>query len=141
MTKNTPGHFFDSFHTVDPAVIDIENGKALVKSLGTVNASFHLEKRRYDRVADVVMVTRLEYSTEGWRITAREGVYRRSQIVPATPAELVDEVDTAERRSACRHLDWLAEYGGKSFDRNVLGFDTPDGVAAFLRDGEKWLSD
>lgn len=139
MTKKTPGKFFDSFHTVSPAVIDIRGSKALTKSLGTVNASFELEGRRYDCVVDVVMMTRLEYSTEGWRITTREAIYRRDRIVPATPPELVNQVNVPERRMPCRNLDWLAEHGGKSFDRNVLGFDRPEGAAAFLAKGREWL--
>lgn len=140
MTKKTPGKFFDSFHTVSPAVIDIRNGKALTKSLGTVNASFELESRRYDCVVDVVMVTRLEYSAEGWRITTREAIYRRDRIVPATPSELVGEVNDPRRRISCRNLDWLADHGGKSFDRSVLGFDKPEGAAAFLKEGKEWLN-
>lgn len=85
------------------------------------------------------MVTRLEYSTEGWRITTREAIYRRDRIVPATPPELVNEVNIPERRFSCRNLDWLAEHGGKSFDRSVLGFDRPQGAAAFLEEGKKWF--
>ena len=85
------------------------------------------------------MVTRLEYSTEGWRITTREAIYRRDRIVPAIPPELVRQVDTPERRVTCRNIDWLAEHGGKSFDRNVLGFDEPEGAAAFLAKGKEWL--
>lgn len=139
MTKHTPGKFFDSFHAVSPAVIDIRNAKALTKSLGTVNASFELGTQRYDCVVDVVMVTRLEYSSEGWRITTREAIYRRDRIVPATPPVLVDQVNIPERRFSCRNLNWLAEHGGKSFDKNVLGFDRPDGAATFIEKGKEWL--
>lgn len=140
MTKRTPHSFFDSFHTVSPAVIDIKGSKALTKSLSTVNASFELNDLRYDCIVDVVMVTRLEYSTEGWRIMTREAIYRRDRVIPATPPELIKEINIPERRVVCRNLDWLAHHGGNSFDRNVLGFDRPDEAAAFTQRGEAWLN-
>lgn len=140
MTKNTPGKFFDSFHTVTPAVIDVKSKKALTKSLATVNASFELAHRRWDCVVDVVMITRLEFSEKGWRIVGREAIYRRDRIYPSTPQELVDEVNRdPDRRPSCRNLDWLAHHGGKAFDRNVLGFDRPEGASVFSKKGEEWL--
>jgi hypothetical protein len=77
-------------------MIYIKHGKALTKSLGTVNASVELDKRQHDCIVGVVMVTRLEYSTEGWCITTREATCRRDRIIPATPPELIKEVNIPE---------------------------------------------
>lgn len=87
------------------------------------------------------MVTRLAFSKDGWRITSREAIYRRDRILPATPPELVKEVNNGQRRVACRNLDWLAHHGGKSFDRNVLGFDKPEGAAEFPRKEQEWFNE
>lgn len=63
-------------------MIGVKGSEAFTKFLASVNASFELDGRRYDCVVNVVMVTTLQSSSEGWRITNREDIDSRDRFFP-----------------------------------------------------------
>lgn len=128
-------------HWIFPTALKINGDRALVESPAAIFDRLTFEGVEFDSFQYCRFVSRLVRTAAGWRLASFEGIYQRDHLRSVNPAEPlpVDWKVIATLRPSYKFLAYTRLRRGYKVDRELLGDDRPDLLAAFYAREQRWL--
>jgi hypothetical protein len=134
-------------HLVTPAVIHIQEDRAIVESTCTIKLRLNECGQEYDLTSHVRLVYTVERSNSSapWKILSLGTIYERDSLAPASPSvhtslAFSTDTDSPPRRDSYRSLCWLLEQRGFEIKPDLPGTDLPKTVDEVMSRLFQWLS-
>ena len=128
-------------HWIFPTALKINGDRALVESPAAIFDRLTFEGVEFDSFQYCRFVSRLVRTAAGWRLASFEGIYQRDHLRSVNPGEPlpVDWKVIATLRPSYKFLAYTRLRRGYKVDRELLGDDRPDLLAAFYAREQRWL--
>ncbi len=130
-----------NFHEMGPAVVTINQGRAIAETACTLHGFYNFNGVDVTSTGFVRLLWRAQRLDDRWLIAGLRSVYIRDMLQPCNPSQRItlDEAELATYRPSYRYLTATLKYLGRDPKHDLPGFDRPETVAA-LRGAEKsWL--
>ncbi len=140
-TKNNWRTDAINFHEMGPAIVTINNERALAETACTLHGFYTYNGVSVTSTGFVRLFWRAQRLGDRWLIAGLRSAYLRDLLQPCNPAQhiMFDEGELSTYRLSYRYLTATLKYLGREPKDDLPGYDRPDTVASLISHERDWL--
>ena len=131
-----------NFHEVGPAVVTVNNDRALAEAACTLHGFYNLKGVDVTSTGFVRLLWRARRHNGRWLIAGLRSLYILDLLQTCSPSDRLDldENELSSYRSSYRFLTFTLKHLGRDPKHDLAGVDRPEGVTALLSAERAWLN-
>ncbi|MEP7314829.1 MAG: nuclear transport factor 2 family protein, partial [Pseudomonadota bacterium] len=127
-------------HRLGPVRVHLNGDRAVASLSGIIDIPSQVDGIEVHLASHARFLYRAERRDGRWRLSGFDGVYRRDELVPVVPGQVlrVDAAMLAQYRPAYRFLSYVLSRNGYDVNGDLPGEDQPERVAALEKELFGW---
>lgn len=127
-------------HRLGPILVSLNGERAVATLSGIIDIPQDVDGVEVTLSSHCLMIYTAEKRAGEWGLMSFSAIYRRDELVTATPGQQVaiEAAALADYRPSYRHLSWSLARTGYAVNNDLPGEDRPETVAAIMSDVFGW---
>ena len=128
-------------HRLGPVLVTLNGDRAVASLSGIIDIPQTVDGVELTLSSHALFLYRVEKRTGEWGLMSFGAIYRRDELIPATPGQSVTipPEDLAGYRSSYRNLSWSLAQTGYTVNNDLPGEDRPETVSAIMEAVFGWV--
>ena len=127
-------------HRLGPVLVTLNGDRAVATLSGIIDIPQTVDGIELTLSSHALFLYCVEKRQGHWGLVSFGAIYRRDELIPATPGQSVSIPAAALEnfRPSYRNLSWSLERTGYTVNNDLPGEDRPETVAAIMKEIFEW---
>ena len=127
-------------HRLGPVLVSLNGDRAVATLSGIIDIPQSIDDVELTLSSHTLFLYKVEKRAMEWRLMSFSAIYRRDELIPATPGQTVfiPAASLEKFRPSYKHLAWSLERTGYTVNNELAGEDRPETVSGALTDLYSW---